>query len=86
MKNSEKKILILGLGSDVLMDDGICVVLMRDLKTKHTDPRITYETNLVGGMDIIERIRDYEKVILLDAMKTNEGNPGTVCFLNKENY
>lgn len=81
-----KDILILGLGSDVLMDDGIGTKLMWHLEKTTTDSRIKYETNLVGGMDIIELIRDYEKVIILDAIKTSDGIPGTVYCLNKDNF
>lgn len=86
MTENIKDILILGLGSDVLMDDGIGTVLMWHLEKTLSDTRITFETNLVGGMDIIELIRDYEKVIILDAIKTPDGIPGTVYCFNKDNF
>jgi hydrogenase maturation protease len=86
MTENKKEILILGLGSDVLMDFGIGTVLMWHLEKTLSDARIKFETNLVGGMDIIELIRDYEKVIILDAIKTPEGITGTVYGFNKDNF
>jgi hydrogenase maturation protease len=81
-----KDILILGLGSDILTDDGIGTKLMWHLEKSLHNTRVKFETNLVGGMDIIELIRDYDKVIILDAIKTSEGIPGAVYFYDKDNY
>jgi hydrogenase maturation protease len=86
MKENKKNILILGLGSDILMDDGVGPKLMWHFEKTLCDTRIKYETNLVGGMDIIELIRDYNKVIILDAIKTADGMPGDVYFYDKDNY
>ena len=86
MTEDKKDILILGLGSDILMDDGIGTKLMWHLEKILSDTRIKFETNLVGGMDIIEMIRDYNKVIIIDAMKTPDGIPGTLHCLNKDNF
>jgi hydrogenase maturation protease len=86
MTENKKEILVLGLGSDILMDDGIGTKLMWHLEKTLSDTRIKYETNLVGGMDIIELIRDYDKVIILDAIKTPDGMPGAVHFYDKDNY
>lgn len=86
MPKNKKDILILGLGSDILMDDGIGTKLMWHLEKTLSDARIKFETNLAGGMDIIELIRDYDKVIILDAIKTTDGIPGTVYCFNKNNF
>ena len=86
MTENIKDILILGLGSDILMDDGIGTKLMWHLEKTLCDTRIKFETNLVGGMDIIELIRDYDKVIILDAIKTPDGIPGTVYLFNMDNF
>jgi hydrogenase maturation protease len=86
MTENKKDILILGLGSDILMDDGIGTKLMWHLEKTLSDKRIKFETNLVGGMDIIELIRDYDKVIILDAIKTPHEIPGAVHLFNKDNF
>jgi hydrogenase maturation protease len=86
MIENTKNILILGLGSDILMDDGIGTKLIWHFEKTLCDARIKFETGLVGGMDIIELIRDYDKVIILDGIKTRDGVPGTIYSFNKENY
>jgi hydrogenase maturation protease len=86
MTENNRNILMLGLGSDILMDDGIGTKLMWHFEKALCDTRIRFETNLVGGMDIIELIRDYNKVIILDAIKTPDGIPGTVYLFSPENF
>jgi hydrogenase maturation protease len=84
----EKDILILGLGSDILMDDGIGVGLLSFFRTEFSEKykNIDYTGALIGGMDLIELIRDYKKVIIIDGIKTNNGIPGYVYLFNKENF
>lgn len=82
----ENKILIIGLGNDILSDDAIGPMLIRDIKKIHSDIPADFQTACCGGLEIIEIIKGYEKVILIDAMRTPEGIPGTVRHLTPENF
>lgn len=77
-----KKILVLGIGNDILQDDGIGIRLVRDLSRMEDFPQgIQFETTTLGGLEIVEIIRDYEKVIIIDAIKTANGVPGDIsCY------
>jgi hydrogenase maturation protease len=86
MNENKKDILILGFGSDILMDSGIGPKLIRFLNSKLANPRISYDNALVGGLDLIEIIRDYKKVIIIDSTKTLNGIPGSVYYYTPGNF
>jgi hydrogenase maturation protease len=75
-----KKTLILGIGNDILTDDGIGSRLVSDLIYLICDPDIHYEIACCGGLEIVEYIKDYERVVFIDAIRTPEGRPGDVYY------
>jgi len=86
MTENKKDILILGLGNDILMDDGIGPKLVRHLEKIFPHPKIEFDTAAVGGMELIEIIRDYKQVVIIDAIKTLNGIPGLVYYLTPSNF
>jgi len=86
MNETSKQVLILGLGNDILMDDGIGPKLAMELRNSVNDPHISFETAAVGGMELIEMIRDYQQVIIIDAIKTKNGIPGSVYYLTPASF
>jgi hydrogenase maturation protease len=78
MKN--KKTLILGLGNDILTDDGIGPRLVRDLAHMITDTSVQFDTASCGGLEIMEYIKGYEKVVFIDAIRNHDGKPGDVYY------
>jgi hydrogenase maturation protease len=82
----QKDILILGLGNDILTDDAIGPKLAWHLEKTFPLPNIKYETAAIGGMELIELIRDFKHVVIIDAIKTLNGIPGTVYYLTPSNF
>jgi len=85
------KTLILGLGSEILTDDGIGLRIVNDLKSsfqieKNLNGRIDFETALTGSLDLLEIIKDYCTLIIIDAIKTKDGIPGQIFKYSIENY
>lgn len=78
--------LVLGIGNDILTDDGIGPVLVRDLSELNNNPDVRFETASMGGLDLMELMSGYEKVILIDAFRSREGIPGTVYFLRPDDF
>ncbi|MCP4218002.1 MAG: hydrogenase maturation protease [bacterium] len=72
------KNLVLGIGNDILMDDGIGPRVVQILEEESPMPDVTYATTTLGGLDILECINGYRKVVFVDAIKTKNGIPGTV--------
>ena len=86
LKEKKYAIIILGLGNDILTDDGIGPKLVQKLENDLTYSRVVFKTAAVGGLEIIEQIRDYRKVIIIDAIKTTDGIPGTLYIMKPENF
>ena len=73
-----KKTLILGIGNDILTDDGIGPKLVNDLQKKNYPDNIHFQNAFLGGLEILEIIQGFEQVIFIDAIITEKGIPGTV--------
>jgi hydrogenase maturation protease len=80
------KILILGLGSEILMDDGIGVRIVNDLKTRNNNPALIYKTTILGGWDLLEEIKDFDILCIIDGIKTKNGIPGDIYRYSLENF
>ena len=75
-----EKTLILGLGNDILTDDGIGPRLVHSLAQKIDNPVIHFDTACCGGLMIMECIQDFEKAVFIDAIHTRDGKPGDVYY------
>jgi len=80
MQTKENKILILGMGNDILTDDGVGIKITKFLEKKYPLPNIIYDTLSLGGMEIIEYIRDFKMVIIIDAIKTQKISKKQLIF------
>ena len=71
--------LVLGLGNDILSDDGVGLVVVRRLrKLFEGTPSIEFvETNEMG-LSLLDFIAGYDWVVVVDSIITGEHEPGTV--------
>jgi len=81
-----EKILVLGIGNDILTDDGIGPKLIGDLRKMDYPADITFKTASVGGLEMLEMISGFSRVFLIDAIRTRNGKPGNVYFLPAEDF
>jgi hydrogenase maturation protease len=72
------KTIVLGVGNPILQDDGVGLHVIDALRQQMNNPLVTLETASTGGMNLLDMIRGYEKVILIDAVKQPDSNPGIV--------
>jgi hydrogenase maturation protease len=79
-------ILILGLGNDILSDDAIGPKLVKRLERDLIHKNYQFMNAAVGGLEIMELIKDFNQVIILDAIKTQQGRPGDIYHLTPDNF
>lgn len=82
----KNKILIHGIGNEIVTDDGIGPKLVKRLNGNLSRTDIDFETAFVGGLEVLEFIQGYQTVIFIDAIRTRDGIPGTVYKLTPENF
>jgi len=76
------KTLVLGLGNPILCDDGVGNRVARILESKISSPEVTVtETNAIG-LGLLDFLPGYERVIIIDAIQTQNGRAGQVHRLS----
>jgi len=83
---TEQKILILGIGNEILSDDGIGIRLVKDLAGTSEWKNFEYLTCSCGGLEIVEYIKDYRRVIIIDSIITGKGKPGDIFHFTPANF
>jgi len=67
-----KKTIVVGVGNPILGDDGVGIHVLRLLKERlkeRKDSNVVFEEALTGGMNLLDLILDYDRAILIDAVK-----------------
>jgi len=75
------KTLIIGLGNPILTDDGVGVKVARAVRealASEGQDEVTVTEASVGGLYLMELMTGYDRVILIDAIQTPGGQPGTI--------
>ena len=80
------KTIVLGVGNQILGDDGVGIHVTNEIKKRVTDPNITIDDAVTGGMNLLELLLGYEKAIIIDAVKTNKGETGEVKRIPLDNF
>ncbi len=72
------KTLLLGMGNPILCDDAVGVRLARDFRRKMRPPPEldVMEECCVGGLNLLDIVAGYDRLVVLDAIQTAGGVPG----------
>ncbi len=73
-----KPLTIIGLGNELLSDDGTGIRVVRELRTRLPAGTATFEELSVGGLELLEYITGYDRCIIVDAIVSGEHPAGTV--------
>jgi hydrogenase maturation protease len=85
MSSNQKQILILGVGNDILGDDAVGLIAARALQDEFQESANIVEAAM-GGLQLMELLEGYKKVLILDAIVTAEHPYGTILELSKEEF
>jgi len=80
------KTLILGIGNPILGDDGVGFHVAHELTKLITDDTIDIEDACTSGLNLLDIITGYQRVIIIDAIQTEEGKPGEIYRLRPEDF
>jgi hydrogenase maturation protease len=72
------KTIILGVGNQILGDDGVGVHVANELRKHIQDPNIIIDEAITGGMNLLDLLLGYNKAIIIDAVKSETGENGEV--------
>ncbi|MFB3896354.1 MAG: hydrogenase maturation protease [bacterium] len=85
------KTLVLGLGNDILCDDGVGIYIANGveerLKSSNIpNQEIEVKTAMLAGFNLLDLLVGYDRVILIDAIKTNQGKVGEIYRLTPDSF
>lgn len=78
------KTLILGLGNLILSDDGVGIKVTQ--KIKETKPALEVMGTCESGITLLDHIVGYDKLVIIDSIKTEQGKPGDVYKLELKDF
>ena len=70
------KTLVLGIGNPIVTDDSAGLKIAR--RIKESRPELEVAEACSGAMGLFDYVIDYDKLIIIDSIKTAEGQPGTL--------
>jgi hydrogenase maturation protease len=72
------KTIVLGVGNPILQDDGVGVHVIQKVQQSLHDPNVVVDTAFTGGLNLLDLMKGYDKVILVDAVRQETGKTGEV--------
>ena len=79
------KTLVLGLGNPILSDDSVGFRVIQGLKARFSCVGLTLMESGTSGLGLLDLITSYDKLIIIDAIKTESGQAGKIYRLSAEN-
>ncbi len=78
------KTIVLGIGNTLLGDDGVGIYAAQELAARLHDEAITVKDVGVDGLNLLEHILGYDRLVVIDAIITEGGKPGDIYRLRPE--
>ncbi|MDH4157607.1 MAG: hydrogenase maturation protease [candidate division Zixibacteria bacterium] len=85
MNDRRAKPLVLGLGNDLLGDDGIGILAARELTRELDGAADVAETGL-HGVALLDLLIGYDRAVIIDAINTGRCPAGTILELGPEDF
>lgn len=81
--NENSKVVIIGVGNLLLMDEGIGVHVINELEKQKLPQNVGIYDGGTGGFKLIDLMHGVKRVIFIDAVDTGK-TPGTITTFNPE--
>lgn len=75
------KTLVLGLGNPILRDDGVGIKVAKEIGRRVDSPSVEVMEASIAGLDLLELLQGYTKVVLIDSIQIKGGTPGEIFLL-----
>ena len=76
--------LVLGIGNPILSDDAVGIKIAQQLEEEK--PGLTVEQTNEAAIALIDLITDYDRLIIIDSIKTGQGKAGELYKLTLEDF
>jgi hydrogenase maturation protease len=66
------------MGNTILCDDGVGIYVVEEAAKRYQRDDVDFVDASVGGMRLLDVIAGYDRIIMVDAIKTADGSPGEI--------
>ena len=80
------KTIVVGVGNKILGDDGVGIYVVNQLRKQVKNLDVTFEEAATGGLNLLDIIVGYDKAVIVDAVKSNNGEHGVVKRFSLDNF
>ncbi|MDG6224011.1 MAG: hydrogenase maturation protease [Candidatus Thermoplasmatota archaeon] len=77
-----KRTIVVGIGNPILGDDAVGIHVARALVEANKDPGVVIEEAFTGGLNLLDLVLGYDRVILVDSISIPERDIGEVFVLD----
>ncbi|UCE91905.1 MAG: hydrogenase maturation protease [Methanobacteriota archaeon] len=85
MNRSGRRTLVVGVGNPILSDDGAGIHIARALKDMGLQG-VDVEELPASGLELLDMVLDYDRVIIVDAIVTAKGAPGELRVMEEDDF
>ena len=82
--------IVFGLGNPILGDDGIGIHVVYKLQKRFESRKgfewLSFKEGALGGLELVDEVTGYERMILLDAIQTEGGVAGEIYEMGIEDF
>ncbi len=83
MRNGRPRVLVLGLGNEILSDDAIGLVVVRELRKIFRDAEgLEFVETHLSGYNLLDFFIGYDAVVVVDSVIVDANEVGSVYFLD----
>ena len=76
------KKLVIGIGNPILSDDSVGIRIAEEFDNISIDADVV--TACLGGLDIVDMMQGYDKVIIVDGIFLKDSEPGDIIKMDQE--
>ncbi len=84
-RDPQKKVLVLGLGNEIMGDDAAGILAARELRNRWGEAIDVMETSN-AGFSLLDPLEGYKFVLIIDTIVTGTCVPGTIRELSLEDF
>ena len=80
-----KRTLVVGVGNPILSDDGVGIHIAQRLKGMGIEG-VDVEELPASGLELLDMVLDYDRVIIIDAIVTGVATPGELRMMKENDF
>lgn len=84
-RGDRRKVLVLGLGNEIMGDDALGLLAVREVK-RRVEAAIDVVEASIAGFALLDLMEGYDSVLIIDSVATGSSPPGSIVELSPSEF